>query len=94
MMQDDRIVVTCNTGMMSPKVALALFLAGKLRLTLYDGGFEELTKTVDKKLLVVPKTAESMATEDQVVPPSETDADEESFVNETTSDKNTTAEDQ
>ncbi|XP_063713014.1 thiosulfate sulfurtransferase-like [Symsagittifera roscoffensis] len=54
-LSDSKLVLLCNTGMGSTKVALALFLAGKLRICLYDGGFEELTKTVDKKLLVVSK---------------------------------------
>ena len=60
-MSDSKLVLLCNTGMMSPKVALALFLAGKMRLCLYDGGFEELTKVVDKKLLVVLKPTAEVA---------------------------------
>ena len=81
MASDSKVIVTCNTGMNSPKVALALFLAGKMKISLFDGGFEDLTRTVDKKLLIIPKVVEPVEQEDfsisQIAAGNETEDEDE-----------------
>ena len=81
MASDSKVIVTCNTGMNSPKVALALYLAGKMKKSLFDGGFEDLTRTVDKKLLIIPKVVEPVEQEDfsisQIAAGNETEDEDE-----------------
>ena len=81
MASDSKVIVTCNTGMESPKVALALYLAGKMKISLFDGGFEDITKNVDKKLLVIPKMNEPVEPEDtsttQIVAGNDTEVEDD-----------------